>query len=577
MINIFFKILSIVLIINSCDKQSNPFIGDNPVFAIENMQGESRDILVVDNFSIDCSMLNEDGCELNDWCDYINNDCSSVSRDLLIVANQYNEGLVIYEISDGGNIQLNEIYINNSFEVLDNISLENDLELRKLVYSYDTQFLYVLDKFEYVYRAWLPGLLDQYSCPGEQTLNPYQLNPYDGVSNYHTTQIILDESNINNIDEVLLLFKYNENNISQQNLEGLASSTTSCSKFGLNSINPSFFYNDISCDNVILNGNSEFSPYISPLFDYNISDVYFKNEKIYIANPYDEYILKNSNGSKLDINYYTSLNNNIEEGCSLPENSIMFTDNGKLLYNINSDIGYFEFNFYGQNLMELYKEECVPGPNNYFIKCLTGVEDGSGNFIFQGDVNSKSFEVMISGNKMIGNLSNNSINTDSNCGTLISVNVSGNNEVSLFNNEFYSISIYDFVENGLIEFDQDFRTNSKVKSIYIYNDFVITGMVDDGCYITLRQHGGHNIDDMPIFGSSNFTINNIYYDENKELLILSCGSNGVLLYSWDGLSDNVVFLNHIVSSHSYSAKVYKDSYVIVATKYGVEIYNYEID
>ena len=102
-------------------------------------------------------------------------------------------------------------------------------------------------------------------------------------------------------------------------------------------------------------------------------------------------------------------------------------------------------------------------------------------------------------------------------------------------------------------------------------------MIGDGCYITLLEQGSHNINDLPILGSSNFTINNIYYDEDKELLILSCGSNGVLIYSWDGISGNAYFLNHIVSSHAYSAKVYKDSYIIVATKYGVEIYNYEIN
>ena len=576
MISVSIRIAFLLIIINSCDKQSNPFLGDNPILEIENMQGESRDVLVIEDFNLDCSLFNNEQCQLNDWCNYEDEECVSISKDILIVANQYNEGLVIYEISNDQDIQLNEIYINNSFEVLDNISLENDLELRKLVYSQDTKFLYVLDKFEYVYRAWLPGLLDQYSCPGEQTLAPYQLNPYDGVSNYHTTQIIIDQSNINNIDEVLLLFKYNENNISQQNLEGLASSTTSCSKFGVNSLSPDFFGNDVSCDNGILNGLAEFNPYASPLFDYNISDVYFNNEKIYIANPYDQYILKDSNGNKLDINYYNS-SDNIINGCDLPENTISFIDTGDLLYNIESNIGYFEFNFYGYDLMDMYSEECVLGPNNYFIKCLTGLTDELGNFIFEGDINSKSFEIMISGNKMIGNLSNDSINVDNNCGTLISIDSSVENEISLFNNDFHSISIYDFVENGLIEFNQDFKTNSKVNSLYTYNDYIIAGTINEGCYITLLDQGGHNINDMPIFGSENFTINNIYYNQDNDLLLLSCGRNGVLIYRWDGLSGNALLLNHIVSSHSYSAKIYNDSYVIIATKYGVEIYNYEIN
>ena len=44
----------------SCDKQSNPFIGDNPAYYVENMMGESRDILILDymEFDIfDCSKL----------------------------------------------------------------------------------------------------------------------------------------------------------------------------------------------------------------------------------------------------------------------------------------------------------------------------------------------------------------------------------------------------------------------------------------------------------------------------------------------------------------------------------------
>ena len=569
----FLNIIFLFILIGSCDKQSNPFIGDNPVFKIENMKGESRDILIIEDFSIDCSLLNESDCTLNEWCNFSNSSCASITKDLLVIANQYEEGLVIYEIDDNGGLEFTEIYYNNSFEVLDDVSLENDLELRKLIYSNDTKFLYVLDKFEYVYSAWMPGLVDQNSCLGIE-LNPYQLNAYDGVSNYHTTQAIIDESDIDNLDEVLLLFKYNENNISEQNLEGLASSTTSSSKFGtsyLNSVDIDLF--DAECNSELVSGLSSFNPYSSPIFDYDITNVYFDDGKIYIANPYDDFIIKNSNGNKLNIDYYDIPSNEVSDGCNLPNNSITFLNSGELLYNINSEINYFEFNFYGEDLMDLYEDDCTPGPNNYFIKCLTGTME---NQIFTGDVNNQSFEIMISGNKLIGNLSVNSINTENNCGTLLSLDKLNNN-TNIFRDDFHSISIYDFVDNGIIEFIDDFKTNSKVKSVYVHDNYIVTGMIDDGCYITLLEQGSHNINDLPILGSSNFTINNIYYDEDKELLILSCGSNGVLIYSWDGISGNVSFLNHIVSSHAYSAKVYKDSYIIVATKYGVEIYNYEIN
>ena len=111
MIKIFYKILLLLILLNSCDKQSNPFVGDDPVINIENMQGESRDILIIENFDIECSMFNQNECQLNNWCEYQNEDCISVPRDILIVANQYNEGLIIYDIDDENTIQLNEIYI----------------------------------------------------------------------------------------------------------------------------------------------------------------------------------------------------------------------------------------------------------------------------------------------------------------------------------------------------------------------------------------------------------------------------------------------------------------------------------
>ena len=50
----------------------------------------------------------------------------------------------------------------------------------------------------------------------------------------------------------------------------------------------------------------------------------------------------------------------------------------------------------------------------------------------------------------------------------------------------------------------------------------------------------------------------------------------MLIYHWSGVGVPM-FENHIVSSHAYKAKIYMDdennTYVIIATKYGVEIYS----
>ena len=568
------KIINIVLfffLMSSCDKQSNPFIIQDAFISI----GESRDILVLENYTIDCDVyLDENSCIQDDWCNW-DQSCSSLEKDLLIVANQYEEGLVIYEIDTTNGIVFNEIYSNNTFEILDDFSLEDDLEIRQLVYSDDSDFLYILDKFEYVYSAWLPGLISENSC--NQEMSPSLLSSAFQLSNLHSTQIVIDDSDIDNIDEVLILFKVNENNNSLQNLEGYATTTTSCSKFGTYELSEQTIYDlagayDLNCESGLLQIAEWFTFNSSPLFDYDISDVYFKNNRVYIANPYDKFIIKNNEDipQVLDVDYYDS-SMLITDGCDLPDNSIHFNDSGNILYNIDSEIGYFEFNFHGDDLSSMY-EDCPLGLNPSYRKCVTMSDD----LFFTGDVNNQEFEIMISGNKMIGNLLGNSITTESRCGTLVGLNnLPGNSELSLFNGDFHSLSVYDFVDRGIMNFYKDFKTESKVKSIYEHNGFIVTGTASNGCYITLLEQSSHNIINIPIFGSNNFAVNNIFYDKDKNKLLLSCGNDGVLIYNWDGNSTNASFVNHVISSNAYSAKLYKNSYVIIATKKGIEVYNYE--
>lgn len=571
------KIISIFLffiLVNSCDEQSNSFIMHDAFISID----ESRDILVLENYTIDCSLFtDQDSCTQNNWCSWSQN-CISLEKDLLIVANQYDEGLVIYEIDNSDGIVFNEIYSNNSFEILDDFSLEDDLEIRQLVYSDHSDFIYILDKFEYVYSAWLPGLIDENSC--NQAMSPSLLSSAFELSNLHSTQIVVDDSDLDSIDEVLILFKVNENNNSLQNLEGYATTTTSCSKFGTYKLSEQTINDysslglDLNCSSELLPIAEEFNLFSSPIFDYNISDVHFKDNKVYIANPYDEFIIKNNEDApqELDIDYYDS-SMTINDGCDLPNNSIHFNDSGNILYNINSDIGYFEFNFHGDDLFSMYSD-CPNGLNPSYKKCVTMSDD----LYFSGDVNNQQFEIMISGNKMIGNLSRigNSIATESRCGTLVGLNnLPEGSDLSLFDGNFYSLSVYDYVDDGIMNFYKDFKTNSKVKSIYEHNGYIVTGTASSGCYITLLEQSSHSIIDMPIFGSSNFAINNIFYDKDKNKLLLSCGNDGVLIYNWNGNSASADFVNHVISSNAYSAKLYKNSYVIIATKKGVEVYNYE--
>ena len=312
--NILFIFFTLIYL--GCDKQSNPFIGTNSIAYQEILSGESRDVIILENVEFDvydCNSLNEQDCNNDIWCTY-NQSCISKPNDLLIVANQYQEGLIIYQIiEDNNSISLNKIYQNNNFEVLDETSIENDLELRSIVYSEDSNILYILDKFEYLYHGWLPGLLENTtlsyndSCYDYENLDtvwdPNQFTIFNLISNLHSTQIIMDESNAGNLDETLFLIKYNSNIISQQNLPDPIK--TSCSKIGAYyfELDPTILGNTEACNgNFITNYNLD----VSPLFDYDIKDIFFNNDKIFIANPYNEFVFKDPSGNYLNLNHGSS-------------------------------------------------------------------------------------------------------------------------------------------------------------------------------------------------------------------------------------------------------------------------------
>lgn len=572
--NILFIFFTLIYL--GCDKQSNPFIGANSIAYQENLSGESRDVIILENVEFDvydCSSLNEQDCNNDIWCTY-NQSCISKPNDLLIVANQYQEGLIIYQIiEDNNSISLNKIYQNNNFEVLDETSIENDLELRSIVYSEDSNILYILDKFEYLYHGWLPGLLENTtlsyndSCYDYENLDtvwdPNQFTIFNLISNLHSTQIIMDESNPGNLDETLFLIKYNSNIISQQNLPDPIK--TSCSKIGAYyfELDPTILGNTEACNgNFITNYNLD----VSPLFDYDIKDIFFNNDKIFIANPYNEFVFKDPSGNYLNLNHGTSEFENISNGCDLPNNTVYFTDSGELLYNSENDIGYFELNFNGMNLSSYISDnvDCSFDDLGYYKQYSSSCFDGEIN-------NQNNFAVAVSGNKVIGySIITSSI--ESNCGTLIDLNT--NENFDLVNKETNSLSVYDYSSyNNLIEYSYDLETPSKVKSVYNYGNYVLAGLYNDGCYITLLGDNTNSL--VKLEGTNSFTVNDIYYDEINQVLLLSVGSGGVLVYNWNGLSSNPNFMGHIVSSHAYTARIFNNKYVVIATKYGVEIYNYE--
>ena len=57
-------------------------------------------------------------------------------------------------------------------------------------------------------------------------------------------------------------------------------------------------------------------------------------------------------------------------------------------------------------------------------------------------------------------------------------------------------------------------------------------------------------------------------------MLLSCGSDGVLVYDWNDDSGlEPVFIGHFTSSYAYKAKLYNGNTVIVGTELGLELFN----
>ena len=145
-------------------------------------------------------------------------------------------------------------------------------------------------------------------------------------------------------------------------------------------------------------------------------------------------------------------------------------------------------------------------------------------------------------------------------------------------NDINSFEIYeknqnsDELEDVVYSLFTYYETDTKVKSIYAINDYVLAG-TESGCYITLLEGGGLSDDeDSKLLLAEDYTIYDIYFSENK--LILSAGINGIIIYDWDGSSMDINEDMRIHSSYAFTARFINNMYFI-ATKNGLEIYNIE--
>ncbi len=61
-------------------------------------------------------------------------------------------------------------------------------------------------------------------------------------------------------------------------------------------------------------------------------------------------IILNSDNDIVEFSYFDSEGNDINDGCSLPENHLYLSENDKILYNTSTDISGFQFNIYGSTI-----------------------------------------------------------------------------------------------------------------------------------------------------------------------------------------------------------------------------------
>ena len=142
------------------------------------------------------------------------------------------------------------------------------------------------------------------------------------------------------------------------------------------------------------------------------------------------------------------------------------------------------------------------------------------------------------------------------------------------NEETTSVQIFKRKSQNSFDFDREDILSNKILTIKVYEDSYIVGLDDNkGACISLHDLNLDNSDAEFECIASGFTIQDIRYDYSTNLLTLSAGYDGVLVYDWSGYGDDKPTPRAMISSgYAYSALVFDHNKIIVGTKNGIEIY-----
>ena len=449
-----------------------------------------------------------------------------INDSLFVASEEY--GVVLYRImEDNGRIYLDSL---NSTNVVGNpVTLDIAPKSRSLI---------VLDDYNHTYI----GKLDRISSLSGVTCDDYQRK---------STFIDYSDKPI----ELITPFRHKP---TQNEVDTLAWDTSFLHRISFAEATYDFGFYSGDCSDTLYK-------YIN----YQIEDVFYNNEKLFLVNPEEDYY------SIITLDYDTTslsfpplelygfsdydpipestdtLVNLITVGFDSDQENISF-DNVKMFGSagsfLDSEIEFKLYNDCGYCDIYLVQDECPPQdcewidglcdlPSNENILCIENIDldVGSLDISMVNQESVSGFDITFSG-----------VNITSFFG--------GVSEERLFN----------------ISLTPKIILDGKPLTVKSNEDYMFVGLDDyQGCYIKLLDSNNDNISNLNI--ASGYDIQDIQL--SSDYIALSSGYGGLLIYKWDEELPTLEFL--LSNIYAYKTLMYDDLNMIVGTKNGLHIYEIE--